>query len=151
VKPGKPESWYADPRTGVSISPEGPTDNGCTTSALLAPVNRSTAVVVCENGAVRRTTDGGGSWAAVGQLDDVTAVVFSSPANGFATTRGTACASRVQITTDGGATWRPAGCVAEEFAIPALAVVNDQLVAGGTAGVLVSADQGDSWAPPTKK
>jgi photosystem II stability/assembly factor-like uncharacterized protein len=140
-----------DPKTGVSISPKGPTDNGCKKSALLAPVNRSTAVVVCENGAVRRTTDGGGSWAAVGRLDDVTAVAFASPTTGFATTRGSACASRVKVTTDGGATWRSAGCVAEEFAIPALAVVNDQLIAGGTAGVLVSADQGDSWGPPTKK
>jgi hypothetical protein len=150
-KSGRPNAWYMDPKTGVSVSPKGPTDNGCKKSALLAPVNNSTAVVVCENGTVRRTVDSGGSWTAVGQRDDVTSVAFGSPTTGYATTREKSCASRVQVTTDGGATWRPAGCVIKEFAIPALAVVGDRLVAGGTAGALMSEDQGQTWAPSKKK
>jgi hypothetical protein len=151
MKAGRPNAWYTDPKTGVSVSPKGATDNGCKKSALLAPINSSTAVVACENGAIRRTTNSGASWAAVGQLDGVTAVVFASPTVGYATTRSDECASRVHVTSNGGASWRPAGCVAKDFVIPALAVVNGQVVAGGTGGAVVSKDQGDSWGPSTKK
>jgi hypothetical protein len=150
-KAGRPGAWYLDPKNGFVVSPKGPTDAGCKESALLAPIDADAAVVVCDGGRLRTSTDAGASWRDSGQLDDVTSVVFTSPSTGFVTTRGSACASRVRYTTDGGATWTPTGCVVKDFIIPAIAVVGDRLVAGGSGGALVSEDRGDSWGPSKKK
>jgi len=141
------DEWYVDPKSGGVVSPTGPTEAGCNGIVSLAPVKKSTAKVFCADGSIRGTADRGATWAASGQLADVTAAVFTGPQTGYAAVLGSECKSKIYTTINGGLTWTPQGCVIEEFAIPALTGTDRRLVAGGTGGVRLSADGGRTWKP----
>ena len=70
---------------------------------------------------------------------------------GYASVAEATCKSRIHATVDGGLTWLPKGCIAKEFIIPALSGTKKRLVAGGSAGTLISTDGGVSWVVPPVK
>ncbi len=146
---GEIGQWYIDPKSGVVVSPTGPTDAGCSGVGTLAPVKKSTAKVFCDDGTIRGTLDRGATWVRSGQLADATTAVFTGPQTGYAAVSGQKCKSRIYATINGGLTWTPQGCVISEFAIPALTGTNSRLVAGGSGGVRLSADGGRTWEPST--
>ncbi len=150
-KPAAVKEWYTDPKTGVLVSPAGPTDPGCSNLVAVAPVSKTVAKVFCANGTVRATADRGVTWADAGQLPDVSAAVFTGPLTGYALVEGSACKSRVYTTLTGGATWTPQGCIIKEFTIPSLTGSDARLVAGGSGGVRLSTDRGTTWRPSKMK
>lgn len=152
-KPGAFKEWYVDPKTGGVVAPSGPRDAGCTGAGIvsLAPVTKSTAKVFCANGTIRATSDRGATWAAAGQLADVTAAIFTGPNTGYALAAESGCKSRMFVTVTAGAAWTPRGCVIKEFVIPGLTGTDARLVAGGSGGVRLSTDGGATWKPSKMK
>lgn len=149
---GKVARWYRDPATDGVVSPTSPVDVGCTGLVVsIMPLTKKHAKVVCGDGAIRTTNDGGSSWADVGKLPGTTVAVFTGPLTGYASVSKGACKSRIHATTDGGTTWLARGCVHKRFILPGLSGTEKRLVAGGTTGMRVSTDGGHTWKPPSKR
>lgn len=72
-----------------------------------------TGAVLCGDGSVYRTGDGGRSWPARSRLSGARALAFASPETGYAAVEAdTSCSGiQVQRSTDGGARWAPVGCL----------------------------------------
>lgn len=148
---GTVEEWYLDPMTAAVVSPAGPTDAGCADIVSLAPVSKKNAKVFCGGGTIRSTSDGGEEWDDAGELPDTSAGVFTGNQTGYAAVEGSKCKSRIYSTVDGGLSWVAQGCVVDSLALPAMSGTEKRLVAGGTGGVRLSTDGGESWEAPTKK
>jgi hypothetical protein len=148
----KVEKWYKDPGTDGVVAPSGPVDTGCKGVVVsIMPLTKKHAKVVCADGTIRTTSDGGFSWTDVGELPGTTVAVFTGPSTGYASVSKGACKSRIHATADGGITWRARGCVHKEFIVPGLSGTEKRLVAGGPDGMRVSTDGGTTWKPPTMK
>lgn len=150
-EPGKVERWYKDPATDGVVAPSGPVDAGCEGVVSIMPLTTKNAKVVCADGTIRTTSDGGSSWTDVGKRRNTSVAVFTGPLTGYASVALGGCKSRIHATADGGITWVPRGCVHEEFILPGLSGSEKRLVAGGTDGMRVSTDGGNTWKPPTMK
>lgn len=124
VEAGTRNAWHllAPTASGTAPSslhaPNGDVALPCPkgTGALdLAGVTLSDAVVLCADGAVFATADGGATWRARTAVPSSGAMAaVSSSALWVASAGPTAACSGVQVSrsTDGGAVWRPVGCVA---------------------------------------
>jgi hypothetical protein len=148
---GNVERWYKSPATDGVVAPTGPVDAGCKGIVSIMPITKKHAKVVCANGTIRTTRDGGSRWTDVGELPGTSVAVFTGPLTGYASVSRGACKSRIHATADGGITWVARGCVHEEFILPGLSGTEKRLVAGGTGGMRVSTDGGTTWKPPTMK
>src|SRR5437870_2321651 len=95
---GAVTEWHIDPKTGLAVSPSGPTDTGCTGIVSLAPVTKSKAKAFCTSGTIRATSDQGGTWSDVGKLPDVSAALFTGAQTGYAIAADTGCNSRLFAT-----------------------------------------------------
>jgi photosystem II stability/assembly factor-like uncharacterized protein len=115
------------------------------------PITRQRAKVMCADGAIRSTTDGGATWTDVGRLPDASVAYFTGDRTGYAAVAKPDCKSRIHVTIDGGATWAPRGCVVKDFVLPGLSGTDKRLVAGGRGGIRLSKDSGATWKPPTMK
>lgn len=142
--------WHRDPKSAAVVAPAGPTDVGCAEPVSLAAVTKKTAKVFCGDGSIRETTSAGATWADAGELQGVTAAVFTSATTGYASVQEAGCESRVFVTTNGGLTWEKRGCVLPDFDIPAMSGTDKWLIAGGTGGPKISTNQGLTWKAPKK-
>jgi hypothetical protein len=150
-KPGTVKQWYKDPNTEDVAAPTGPVDSGCTDVDSVMPVTKRSAKVMCADGAIRSTTDGGATWTDVGKLPNASVAYFTGERTGYAAVAKPDCKSRIHVTIDGGATWSPRGCVVKDFVLPGLSGTDKRLVAGGRGGIRLSKDSGATWTAPTMK
>lgn len=148
---GSVRRWYKDPATEGVVSPTGPVDTGCDGIVSIMPRTKLNAKVICADGTLRTTRDGGITWIDVGLLRDTSVAVFTGPLTGYASVAERKCKSRIYATVDGGVSWIRRGCVHKEFILPGLTGTERRLVAGGTSGMRISTDGGLTWKIPTKK
>jgi photosystem II stability/assembly factor-like uncharacterized protein len=81
----------------------------------LAPGSPTVATVLCADGSVHRTTNGGTRWERRGEVPGAVAVNQSSAARLVAAVTGSARCAGIEIrtSTDGGAIWTVTGCAAD--------------------------------------
>jgi photosystem II stability/assembly factor-like uncharacterized protein len=118
VSPRTRGTWHrlADRRLHSLHAPNGLVDSPCRGDARIlevAGVTLWTAALLCSDGSVHRTSDGGESWRAGSALRGGRALAFPSPESGYAVVVDGAGCSGLQIrrSTDGGLRWTPVGCV----------------------------------------
>ena len=100
--------------------------------------------LLCDDGHVLGTTDGGRTWEPLGSLDGAVGIRFLTPARGLAIAGTPECAAQVLTTTDGGTRWTPRRCLGDAPA-RAIGAEGDLAAAWVADTVLVSADGGRSW------
>jgi len=154
LDPAKPTSTpNAD---SPSAQPSGPCQGGTVvavdavvaaqaTDALLP----ATAYVVCSDGAVLRTTDGGATYVKQSTVPAAAAIATNSDGSTYLAVTGVAgCVGvSVQASGDDGSTWNPVSCVADATDLDPIALdafgSTVMLRAGGT--TYLSADDAASW------
>lgn len=141
--------WYLDPTaegadTPVVHAPGGAVEVPCTPAALstLGAVR-----VLCDDGALLGTSDGGSTWVALGRLEDASAVAFQGPGSGVALAPRDACPVTVLTTDDGGSSWETAACLDGQQG-RAVALRDQSLVAVVDDTVWRSDDGGVTWGSP---
>lgn len=134
--------WYVD--GGSVVAPDGKVDPGCSALAVSAVSDRN-AKVACKDSAIRGTDDAGQNWVALGSLDGVTTVSFSSVSDGFALAKSSDCAARAYSTVSAGGSWKAGGCLDPSGEASAIAGTPTLLAALVGPKVYVSLDQGASW------
>ncbi|MCW2506112.1 MAG: hypothetical protein JWO79_4396 [Actinomycetia bacterium] len=153
-KPGPTRgAWHrmGDAAARVVHAPTGNVPSPCRPGTAIVDVSAVTlysSAVLCADGRISRTSDGGARWV-TGQVPNALAIGFASPDVGYAVVPRTDTCAGLQTlaTADGGRSWRLAGCVRDaagpgfgmSFADPA----NGLLVAGD--GVYRTTDRGTSW------
>lgn len=120
----------------------GSDKNHCYLHDVAAP-SSSSAYLMCEQGLVYATTDGGATWVGhdTGAAQTLTAIAFSDPTHGFVTgEQGTLLA-----TADGGKTWQARKTDTTEN-LRSVFTVGNQAWTGGFDGTLLhSSDGGLTW------
>lgn len=129
---------------GQLVSPAGELgDIGCAPAAV-SGVTDEDAVVLCDDGGVLRTENGGGFWGRQTTLPFAGDVAFVSASVGYVLVSRGGCDVLVRETTDGGATWRDTQCISAEPPA-AVAADGDVLVVLTADGAYRSGDRGDNW------
>lgn len=138
--------WHLNPGppSATIVSPAGKMDAGCEVVSL-SVLSHTTAFIVCVDGTVRSTSDGGQSWQQQGEDDDVVSVSFINAGSGYALAVGEQCAAEVRRTTDSGQSWQPVGCIAGS-APQSIDAVGEDVVAFVDDQLHVSADGGSTWS-----
>jgi photosystem II stability/assembly factor-like uncharacterized protein len=131
--------------TDAVHAPGGIVETPCTPQALSTV---GAVRLLCEEGQVLGTSDGGESWVTLGRLDEATAFAFEGPSRGYALVSRGACPATVMTTSDGGASWQVSHCLdgAEGRAIAAR---GDAVTALVDDGVWRSEDAGATWTQVT--
>jgi photosystem II stability/assembly factor-like uncharacterized protein len=134
-------------------APEGNVESPCADGGRLtdlAPSSLSTATVLCSDGGIHRTGDGGAEWDRRGELAGAVALNQSAEGTLVAAVTGRAgCAGiGVQTSSDGGRRWETAACVADARARDGVALTFSDadtglLVAG--AATFRTTDGGATW------
>lgn len=136
--------WHLIPANGTSVhAPQGDVDAGCTVASL-SPVSESNARVLCDEGTIAGTANGGTDWVVLGRLTGAVAVSFSTTGDALGLVTEPGCPARVYTTSDGGATWAPTACLAGEPA-QAISVTNGRAVAQAGGILFASSDAGATW------
>ncbi len=117
----------------------------CSPGAV-AGVDRQSARLLCAEGTLQGTPDGGASWSLLGRLDQGVSVAFSSPSAGWALARRDGCPAAVVRTTNGGSAWEQVACV-EGGRPRAIAVDGETVVVQAGDQVSRSTDDGASFSP----
>lgn len=134
--------WYLDLSGDSTVhAPGGRIDVPCVPAALSTV---GAVRMLCDDGALLGTADGGDSWATLGRLDGSGAMAFEGPGRGVALTSRDGCPVALLSTDNGGAGWDEVTCLdGEEGRAVALR--------GGTIAVIVddevrrSTDAGTTW------
>lgn len=129
----------------VMHGPDGTVEVGCPVVGV-APLDVDVAFVGCEEGTIRRTVDRGQKWRPRGQVNGLVSLTFRTAETGFALATRSGCAAAVWRTDNAGQTWRFARCL-DGDAPKAIASNADRVVVEVAAGILVSDDDGLTWAP----
>jgi len=139
--------WYlsTDAASTTVKAPDVPVDSGCVPIGL-EPIDAQAAYILCANGAIRVTEDGGRSWQTRSTVVGAASISFTDAKSGFALAPTSECPAAVLATTDSGATWTRRACL--KGAVPQAITA-----AGGRMLVLIdgrmqsSEDAGVSWRP----
>ena len=142
---GAPQSWYlaANPRQSVVFAPTGRKATPCAPTGV-SSIGSDVVRVLCADGQVLGTSDGGSSWVTLGRLDGAVSIRFTSPGEGVALAAQDGCPAAVMETSDGGATWDRQICLDGENP-RAIGAAGDLVVAQVGDVVDVSTDGGASW------
>jgi photosystem II stability/assembly factor-like uncharacterized protein len=153
--------WYRRPDTTQQIvTPSGGAPNPCADSnrdvISIAPVDNKTAFVLCVDGAVESTTDGGKTWTNPATVDGAVALAWADANQGWLLTIDrTECPGlQVRVSVNAGQTWTSGGCVgglglvtaSSQRPSIAFADLEDGMVTVG-GKTLVTTDGGMTWVP----
>jgi photosystem II stability/assembly factor-like uncharacterized protein len=150
--------FVRDPQTPRDVlTPTGVTSSPCPDRDV-APIAVETisdvdGAVMCDDGVIYLTGNGGAKWSDVTPVDGAEAMAFHSPDLGWVLQRNSGiCAGyRLLRTVDGGTTWNPGGCVgeqptADQHTLPALSFANTQLgMATWGGATYATKDAGYHW------
>ncbi len=147
---GNDGTWYLSPggagAAGNAVkAPGGPVDTGCA-PLNLSPIDAKVAYLLCANGAVRATQDGGAGWQSRSTLIGAVSISFLDADNGVALASQRDCPAGVLATSDRGATWTKRACLPGR-APHAIATVGTRLLALVDGAAQRSDDAGASWHP----
>ncbi|HEY5184332.1 MAG TPA: hypothetical protein VIM19_05365 [Actinomycetes bacterium] len=150
-------TWHREAAAGVREvhTPNGTVALPCPATATLvdlAGISTTDALLLCSDGTLKRSTDGGSRWVTRGSVPGavaLSAVTTSSVA--VAVDGSEACTGvAVERSVDGGATFQQAGCVqdAGDGSPVGLAFATDTVgMLWDSTSVWVTADSGGSWVP----
>lgn len=141
------EEWYLDVTQDPEVvhAPGGPVEVPCVPVALST---LDAVRVLCDGGALLGTGDGGETWAALGRVDDASAMAFQGPSRGIALAEREDCPVTVLVTENGGAGWEATTCLEGE-AGRAVALRGETAVALVDDVLWRSADGGETWERST--
>ena len=145
--PGTDGAWHLAPAASTVVhAPTGSVQPGCDVVALAA-LNESAARVLCADGTVQGTSDGGEGWQELGSLEGAVDLDFTDAATAWAVGATDDCATAVYKTVDAGIDWEQLGCL-DDGAPEAISAdrAGVTVQAGGT--VLTSTDDGETWDAP---
>jgi photosystem II stability/assembly factor-like uncharacterized protein len=141
-------------------APSGEVENPCV-GPERAPIevegfSATSAVVLCEDGAIHGSDDAGASWTELTAVPGAKALAWQDPQNGWLLVSdiGLCPAFQLMRTTDGGSTWETGGCVGvqddagPQVARPSLAYADllaGMAVLGET--TWTTDDGGNNWVP----
>lgn len=138
------KTWYIDAAgTGV-VSPDGPSDPGCSVAALSLLSDRNVKVA-CDDGTIRGTDNNGDEWVTLGSLNGVAGLTIPTLRDGFAVAPEAGCKSRAFVTADAGGQWDAAGCIARKHAATSMVGTAGALFALVGNDVHFSDDAGKTW------
>ena len=153
--------WFRQPATNDEIqTASAVVKNPCPDKDVavveLEAVSSTDAAVLCPNGTVKRTEDGGEKkWIDAGAVQgEAVALAWLTPEMGWVLQKGVDACPGFQVlgTTDGGATWLPRGCVGDAESVapgslrPSLSF-SDPLIAMASldGSVFTTKDGGTTW------
>ena len=137
--------WYLtpDPAQEAVLTPGGQHSTPCV-PLNVSPVDASVARLLCDDGTMTGTSDGGATWVPLGRLDGAVSIDFATPGDGVGLATQEGCRSAVMTTSDGGTTWRRTACL--EGAHPrAISAQGQELMALVGSRTRSSADGGLTW------
>ena len=144
-KGGDGPTWHLgpDPEADSVTSPGGPRSTPCLPSAL-STLDQSVVRLLCDDGQVLGSDDGGTSWVALGRLAGAVDIRFLSTGEGYALASQPDCPSAVMRTSDGGTTWEQLVCLPGRR--PRAVAARGALVAAQVGRrTFVSTDGGQTW------
>lgn len=146
--PGTAGAWHlaADAATRVH-APTGSVPTGCRVLAL-SPVDESGARVLCADGQVRGTSNGGFEWVSLGSLDGAVDIAYAGPAEAWALATTVDCAAAVLRTGDGGLYWQQTGCVDRASEPQAIGAAGGLVAVQAGGKLRTSNDGGETFAEP---
>lgn len=101
-------------------TPSGEVKNPCSgRSPVVVEIegmSETSGAVLCEEGVIKRSDDGGATWTAVTPIPGAEALAWQDPQSGFllASNSGLCPAYQLMRTIDGGGTWETGGCLGVE-------------------------------------
>ncbi len=137
--------WYIAPDGKSITSPDRTSSPGCVPISLTF-TNEETAKVVCKSGSLTGTTDGGETWAELGEVPDMRAASFIGQNKGVAIAATKECKSQAFRTEDAGESWTSVACIDEKAEARALTGGAKQMFATDGSRVWISEDLGDAWS-----
>ena len=140
--------------TGISRNPCSDRD---TAPLAVEQISATEAMVLCVDGDVIATTDGGLTWVSRAAVVGAQAMAFEGPQLGWVLVRdGGRCPSyEAQVTQDGGVTWNLGGClgetrIADDRVLPSLSFATPTDGLADLAGEpYVTPDGGQRWQLPS--
>jgi photosystem II stability/assembly factor-like uncharacterized protein len=124
-------------------APDGPRSTPCVPLAL-STLDQSVVRVLCEEGQILGTDDGGDAWVALGRLPGAVDIRFLSTGDGYGLAKEADCPAAVMRTTDGGTSWERLVCL--PGIKPRAVAAQGDLVAAQVGGrTYVSTDGGETW------
>ncbi len=140
------ENWYLLPRgRGEIAGPGGLNPSPCDATAALLPTLTDRADVLCTDGAVQQSDDGGATWTQRGRIAGARALAGTPGGRLFALGSAEGCqGAQLSTSEDGGATWKPTTCATEAKLAGAVGLAADDrdLLAIATDQAYVSTDAG---------
>ncbi len=145
--PGTAGAYHLSSSNDAALvhAPDGPVTVDCAAVGV-APVNVDIAFIGCEDGTILRTLDRGQTWAPRGRLEGLVSLSFRDAKTAFALASQSRCPSAAMTTEDAGETWKFAECLKGDRP-KAIATNANKLVAQVSGDILVSDDDGQTWAP----
>lgn len=135
--------WFVGPDEEL-VGPRGAIDPGCPVQEAF-PLDPLGVRVLCVDGSIRGTDDGGDSWVVLGVLTDAHDVVLAGLGSGLGLAETDGCPVRAVTTQDAGGSWEDADCVADEPAEAQLVGSPDEAIAVLDGEPWRSTDVGATW------
>jgi hypothetical protein len=144
-----PAAWFLapSPTQRAVFAPEGRRRTPCVPTSL-STIGVDVVRLLCDDGQVLGTSDGGSTWVTLGRLEGAVSVRFTTPGDGVALAVQDGCRAAVMETADGGTTWRRQACLAGDQP-RAVGSSGDLVVAQVGDTVDVSTDGGETWPGAT--
>ncbi len=132
---GSGGSWYLapSPTQRAVFAPGGRRPTPCVPTGI-STIDAGVVRLLCEDGKILGTSDGGDSWVTLGRLDGAVSIRFTSPGDGVALAAQDGCPAAVMETSDGGTSWSRQTCLA-----------GTEPLAVGAEGDIVAAQVGDQF------
>lgn len=143
TRTGPDHTWHRLPGEQQAVhSPGGRSETPCVPVALTAP---APVRLLCRDGRVLGTSDGGASWPQVGRLPEGRLIAFTDGGSGYGIATVAGCRNALTTSTDGGATWQQQHCF-RRGEVRALSATGQRLVAVVGEVVMTSSDAGRTWS-----
>ena len=149
---GSEGSWHRLTESGARVhAPTGPADVPCAENQVAAgfsTLSSDQAYVLCGDGKVLRTRDGGRAWSPRGEVPGAMDLDFVDESHGIAAVTGDGECSGVAIagTSDGGESWKSQACVKTSAeGVPDVSADGQRAYLAVGESVWFSDDGGTSW------
>ncbi|MDQ3422930.1 MAG: hypothetical protein M3510_05970 [Actinomycetota bacterium] len=144
-------AWHLSAGGGRKVhAPVGPVTIGCRVASL-SVITDSAARVLCAEGDLQGTANGGFEWVSLGALDGAVDIAYVTPVEAWAVAASGDCSAAVARTVDGGTEWEQTACIDEggEGVEPqAVASAGGVVLVQAGGRVLSSDDGGRSFTEP---
>ncbi|MCU1438791.1 MAG: hypothetical protein JWP66_1878 [Naasia sp.] len=142
-------TWYLDVAAAQLHAPGGPVPGPCTVTAI-APRNSAEAAVLCAEGGVNRTSDGGATWGPALAVEGALALDDAGAGYVVAVAGRDGCAGVQVLPLDGapdGDAGDPGECLPAEYDAASVAISSggDAVWVWAGATLAVSEDSGRTW------